>query len=161
MKYQNPLFTLLIFLFFCSSCASSKQKSWLKAHQTALREATGSNMSAEAKMDILLSRYTTLMDEGLRFVNPVKGVKYITKFQKQNENYIAQLASASGNWMNTLNTEQTLMLGLRTAQKPYVGQFINLLPRFKRKYEQYRMVAELTNKVTSGLGKIGSSVLKL
>jgi hypothetical protein len=161
MKLKTLFIAAILGLMLFTSCASAKQNAWLKAHKEAIAEATSGSSNAEAKLDVVLSRYTILMDEGLKFVNPVKGVKYIGKFQKQNEANISRIVGESSGWMNNLSTEQTVMLGLRVTKKPYIGQFIDLLPKFKRKYEQYRMVSELTGKVVGGLGKVGGLVLKL
>ena len=76
---MNRLIIFLSFygLFSLTSCASAKQNAWLKAHQTQLNNAAKSNLPAEEKMDVVLTTYAGLMEEGVRFVNPVKGVKYI------------------------------------------------------------------------------------
>ena len=166
---QNTLihmnrFIIIISLFSLlslTSCASAKQNSWLKTHQTNINRAAQSNGSSEEKMDVLLTQYAVLMDEGLKFVNPVKGVKYIQKFQKQNDVNISKIVGESGNWVTNLSTGEGVMFGLRVAQKPYLNRYIDLVPKFHRKYEQYRFVAGLTGKIVGGFGRIGGKVLSL
>lgn len=110
-------------------------------------------------MDILLTNYADLMEEGLRFVNPIKGAKHIQKYQNQNAEVIEKILGSSNTWMNGLNDQQTLMLGLRVVQKPYIKRFIDLVPKFQRKYEQYKFVADMTGKVAKGFGKVGGRLL--
>ncbi len=148
-------------LFSLTSCASMKQNGWLKNHQATLNRAAQSNIPAEDKMDILLTQYAVLMNEGLGFVNPVKGVKYIQKFQKQNDASISKIVGEGGNWVSNLSTGEGVMFGLKVAQKPYVRSYIDLVPKFHRKYEQYKFVMGMTSKVLGGFGKIGGKVLSL
>jgi hypothetical protein len=160
---RNRLFILIGFyaLISLTSCASAKQNAWLKAHQTELNRVAQSNVPSEEKMDVLLTQYAVLMDEGMQFVNPVKGVKYIQKFQKLNDPVITKIVGESGNWVSNLNTGEGLMLGLRVSKKPYINKYIDLVPKFHRKYEQYKFVANMTGKVVGGFGKLGGKILSL
>lgn len=155
------LFTALLGILTLTSCASMKQNAWLKEHQNQLLQAAASNASAEEKVEILMNNYADLMEEGLRFVNPVKGAKHIQKYQAQNSATIEKIVGSSSSWVNNLNDQQRIMLGLRVVQKPYIKRFIELAPKFQRKYEQYRFIANMTSKVASGFGKIGGKVLGL
>lgn len=157
---------LIIFLGFYSlltltSCASAKQNAWLKTHQTELNRISQSNIPPEEKMDVLMDTYAVLMEQGLQFVNPVKGVKYIQKFQNQNDVAIGKIVGESGNWVTNLNTTDGVMFGFRVTKKPYFNKYIDLVPKFHKKYEQYRMVANLTGKIVGGFGKIGGKLLTL
>jgi hypothetical protein len=156
-------FTLLLSTFLglisLTSCASIKQNAWLKDHQNQLVQAATSSVSAEEKVDVLMNNYADLMEEGLRFVNPLKGARHIQKYQSQNNATIEKILGDSNSWMNGLSDQQTLMLGLRVVQKPYIKRFIDLLPKFQRKYEQYRFVVDMTRKVGGGFGKIGGRLL--
>lgn len=160
---MNRFIILLSFysLISLTSCASAKQNAWLKAHQTELNRVTQSNIAPEEKMDVLMSTYAVLMAEGLQFVNPVKGVKYIEKFQKQNDVAITKIVGESGNWVSNLNTSEGVMFGFRVTKKPYFNKYIDLVPKFHRKYEQYKFVANMTGKIAGGFGKIGGKLLSL
>ncbi len=153
------LFSAFFGLFFLSSCASFKQNAWLKEHQTQLLQAAASNATGEEKMAVLMNNYADLMEEGLRFVNPLKGVKHVQKYQEQNAATIEKIVGDSNNWMNGLSDQQRIMMGLGIIQKPYIKRFIDLAPKFHRKYEQYRFIAEMTGKVAGGFGKIGGKLL--
>ncbi len=155
-KYVLHTLLLVSVLYVASSCASMKQNAWLASHQKALSEAANSKtMKPEEKADILMSHYAQMMDEGLKFVNPVKGAKFITKYQEQNQASIEKIVGESQSWVGNLNTLQSVDLGLRVAKKPYVGQYIDLVPKFRRKYNQYKFVMEMTGKVIGAFGKVG------
>lgn len=159
MKYLK-IFPLLLIssiaLFNLTSCASSKQNAWLAAHRNALSEAANSTtLKPEEKADIMMTHYAQMMEEGLKFVNPVKGVKFITKYQEQNQASIEKIAAQSNGWVSGLNTVQGIDLGLRVAKKPYIPQYIDLIPKFKKKYNQYKFVMDMTGKVVGAFGKIG------
>jgi hypothetical protein len=155
---RTLLFSFLTIVVF-SNCAGIKQNKWLSAHRTELARLANSNMPTEEKVDGMMTAYAQLMDEGLRFANPIKGVKYIEKFRTQNEGSIDKILAESNTWMNGVNTQEGIMLGIRVAQKPYIKTFIDLAPRFKRKYETYKFIAQMTGKVAGGFGKIGSKVI--
>ena len=159
MTRLTLLFSAFLGILTLTSCASIKQNAWLKEHQNQLMQAAASNASAEEKVEILMNNYADLMEEGLRFVNPVKGVKHIQKYQSQNNATIEKILSSSNSWVNGLGDQQKIMLGLRIAQKPYIRRFIDLAPKFQRKYEQYRFIADMTGKVAGGFGKIGGKLL--
>lgn len=159
MHRLTPLFVAFLGITFLTSCASMKQNAWLKDHHNQLVQAATGSASAEEKVDVLLTNYADLMDEGLRFVNPIKGAKHIQKYQQQNAETIEKILGSSNTWMNGLSDQQTLMLGLRVVQKPYIKRFVDLVPKFQRKYEQYKFVADMTGKVAKGFGKVGGKLL--
>ena len=95
------------------------------------------------------------------FVNPVKGVKYIKKYHTQNETAMNKIVTDSNNWINNMDDMQAVGLGIRVIQKPYIRSFIELVPKFKKKYETYKFILDMTGKVAGGFGKIGSKVIGL
>ncbi len=159
MKYLKISILFLvssIALFNLTSCASSKQNAWLAAHRNALSAAANSTtMKPEEKADILMTHYALMMEEGLKFVNPVKGVKFITQYQEQNQVSIDKIVAQSNGWVSGLNTVQGIDLGLRVAKKPYIPQYIDLVPKFKKKYNQYKFIMDMTGNVVGAFGKIG------
>jgi hypothetical protein len=160
MRHNTIFIALISLLFLLNSCASAKQKGWLSAHRNRLTESAESpTLSAEEKVDVLLTTYAVLMDEGLRFVNPAKGIRYIRHFHTQNEANIGKILAQSGTWMEQLDTRQSIGLGLRLIQKPYIGRFIDLYPKFKRKYETYKFIMDMSGKVAGAFGQVGRKVL--
>ena len=161
MKQFSSIFALLASLLFLQSCASAKQNAWLSTHRATLERLANSNIKPEEKADGMLTDYALLMDEGLQFVNPVKGVKYIKKYYTQNELSMNKIVGESNAWVNNLNDMQAIGLGVRVIQKPYIRSFIDLAPKFKKKYETYRFILDMTSKVAGGFGKIGSKAIGL
>lgn len=161
MKQFTWVFLLSTSLLCLQSCASAKENAWLKTHRASLERLASGNMKAEEKVDGLLTDYVVLMDEGLKFVNPVKGVKYIKKYYAQNEGSMNKIIGESNNWVNNLDDMQAVGLGIRVVKKPYIRSFIELVPKFKKKYETYRFILDMTGKVAGGFGKIGSKVIGL
>ena len=144
-----------------SGCAAWQQHKWLSSHRNTLKRLEASNLSAEQKLDGLVQNYVLLMQEGLRFVNPVKGAKYLQQYHDQNLGTIEKILQSTEKWQGSLNTVDAIALGVRTAKKPYIGQLVDLVPKFKQKYKQYAFIVKLTGKVTGGLGKIAGKALGL
>jgi hypothetical protein len=158
---KSTLFLLIISFLFFQNCASTKQKGWLKNHHSELEMAANSTQTAEEKMDILIGNYVKLMGEGLRFANPAKGVRYIQKYQKQNDSEIKKIVGSSQNWVENLNAVQKIGLATRIAGKPWLKDFVSMTPKFKKKYKQYQFITEMTGTVARGFGNIGGKVFSL
>lgn len=150
---MKKLLLLLAPLLFLNACASFKQNRWLSAHQQELSRLANSNLPAEQKLDGLIQDYVQFMQQDLKFVNPVKGVKYVQKYHDQNKDSMEKILRESGKWQGSLGTLDKVSLGVRTIQKPYIRDLIDLGPKFKRKYKQYAFVLDMTSKITSGLTK--------
>jgi hypothetical protein len=148
-------------LLLCTNCAGLKHKKWLSAHQQNLSELAKSDVGAEAKLDGLFSTYVQLMGEGMRFGNPVKGAKYIESFQKQNQSSIDLILKDAEKWRSGLNIEQGIALGLSVPKKSYAKDFMTLAPKFRRKYQQYKFIAEMTGKIGGGFGKVAGKLLSI
>ena len=129
---------------FLAACAGTKQTKWLASHHDALTAAAGSDLPAEKKLDILAENYVVMMDEALRFANPKKGVKYVQAYAKQNQVPIELILRDVQTWQQDMSDKELVAFGVKTALKPYFRQAVDLIPRFKRKYDQYALVARLT-----------------
>jgi len=150
-----PILLLLTF----SNCATFKQNRWLTAHQKELSRLAGSKLSAEQKLDGLIQDYVRFLQEDLKFVDPVKGLKFVKKYHDQNRVSMEQILRESEKWQGNLGTLDNVALGVRTLQKPYIRNLIDLGPKFKRKYKQYAFALELSNKITGGLTKFSGKDL--
>ena len=156
----------LVFLFFLpglvltqSGCAIWKQNRWLADHNKNLKQLAESNLPAEQKLDGLVKDYIQFMDQGLNFVNPANSAKFVKKYHEQNERYIDRILGDTQKWQGKLNTLEKVELGVRTAQKPYLKQFIDLAPKFKKKYNQYAFIVKLTAKISGGLTGLAGKAL--
>lgn len=151
MRKILPFLLLCALVFSTSSCASWKQNRWLSAHQKELKRLADSNLSPEQKLDGLVQDYVKFMTEDLKFIDPVKGVKYVKKYHDQNRSSMDKILKSSDQWQGKLSTLDKISLGVRTVQKPYVKDLIDLAPKFKRKYKQYAFALELAAKIGGGL----------
>lgn len=156
-----------IALFIClaglllteSGCAAWKQNGWLANHNKTLKRLAESNIPPEQKLDGLVQDYVQFMNEDLKFLNPVKGVKFVQKYHDQNQRYIDQILNDTQKWQGNLNTVEKVELGLRVTKKPYIKEVVDLVPKFKKKYKQYAFIVNLTSKVVGGLtGILGKTL---
>ena len=152
MKKLLLLIAPLCLLLF-ANCASWKQNRWLSAHHKELSRLANSKLPAEQKLDGLVQDYVRFMQEDLKFVDPLKGVKYVKKYHDQNRASMEKILRESEKWQSGLGTIDKVSLGVRTVQKPYIRDLIDLGPKFKRKYKQYAFALELASKITGGLTK--------
>ena len=158
--YRNVAFaTLLLILFAPTGCASWQQKRWLNEHHQNLQRFATGNLSAEQKLDGLIADYVLFMKEDLKFVNPVKGVKYVKRYHDQNNAAMEKILQESEHWQSKLNTLDKVSLGVRVVQKPYLKDLIDLAPKFRQKYKQYAFAVQLTSKITGGLSRFAGKAL--
>ena len=134
-----------------SGCASWKQNRWLADHTRTLKRLAESNLPPEQKLDGMVQDYVQFMNEDLKFLNPVNGVKFVQKYHSQNEPYIDKIMNDSQKWQGSLNALEKVELGVRVAKKPYIKDVVDLVPKFKKKYKQYAFIVNLTRKVVGGL----------
>lgn len=159
MKKILSILLLGSILFAGSGCAALQQNRWLTAHKNELNRVASSNLTAEQKLDGLVQDYVKFMQEDLKFVDPVKGIKYVKKYHDQNRAAMEKILQSSEKWQGSLGTLDKISLGVRTIQKPYVRSLIDLLPKFKRKYKQYATAMELASKIGGGLTKFAGKDL--
>lgn len=154
MKKLLLVFAPFCLMFLVSNCASFKQNRWLSAHQKELNRLANSKLPVEQKLDGLVQDYVQFMTEDLKFVNPVKGVKYVKKYHDQNRASMEKILRESEKWQGSLSTMDKIGLGVRTVQKPYIGSLIDMGPKFKRKYKQYAFAVEMGSKISGALTKL-------
>lgn len=153
MKKLLFFFSPICLAICFANCASFKQNRWLAAHQKELSRLANSNLPAEEKLDGLVQDYVKFMNEDLKFIDPVKGVKYVKKYHDQNRVAMEKILRESEKWQKDLDGIEKLALAVRTVKKPYIRDLIDLGPKFKRKYKQYAFALELGSKITGGLTK--------
>ncbi|MEO6036839.1 MAG: hypothetical protein ABIQ93_00410 [Saprospiraceae bacterium] len=155
------LAALLLLMLAPSGCASWQQKSWLNEHQQNLQRIANSTSSAEQKLDGLIADYVLFMKEDLKFVNPLKGVKYVKKYHDQNEAAMEKILRESEQWQSKLGTLDKVSLGIRVVQKPYLKDLVDLAPKFRQKYKQYAFAVKLATRITGGLTRFAGKELGL
>lgn len=161
---QSYRTTLLLFIGLVTisitfqSCGNyTKQLAW---HESELARAANTDMPANQKLDILLNSFVSLANESLRPINPKKGIKYIQKYNTTNQKNIDKILADVNTWHQNMNELQTLAAGVNVARKPYTKQFIELVPKFRKKYRQYKTAINLTNKITGGMKGFGGKLLE-
>jgi hypothetical protein len=142
-----------------TGCASWQQNRWLARHRENLQRIANSNLSAEAKLDGLVADYVQFMKEDLKFINPVKGVKYVQKYHDQNEASMEKILREAERWQSGLNLLDKGSLALRITKKPYLNDMLDLVPKFQRKYKQYAFALKLASKITGGLSGLAGKLL--
>lgn len=142
-----------------TGCAVWKQNRWLAEHNKTLKRLAESNIPAEQKLDGLVQDYVKFMDQGLNFINPANSYKFVKKYHDQNDRYIDKILNDTQKWQSKLSVTEKVEVGLRTTQKPYLKDFIDLAPKFKKKYNQYAFIVKLTSKVVGGLTGLAGKAL--
>ena len=143
------------------SCGTSRQAARLDNHKSELALLAESNKSPEEKLDVMMSNFTSMMHESLDILNPKKGVAYVKEYGVQNEKAIRSIMDQVGVIPEQLNTLQMIEFALSLTSKPYMSDFLELLPRFQRRYNQIAFVLGLTGKLKDGLLNLGLKSLGL
>ncbi len=133
-------FTILILLLavvpFQTSCTGAKLTRMLNQHQQALSLAATGNATPEEKLDLLAQTFVSVLGESIRYTNPKKTVKHVTKFSNQNEQSINKITKDLSKWMSGLSGGEKLMLVGKMAKKPYAGELLRIIPKFERKVKR-------------------------
>lgn len=157
---KNILLVLLAgLLLLHTGCAIWKQNRWLAEHHQTLKRLAEGNLPAEQKMDGLAQSYVKFMDQSLNFVNPANSAKFVKKYHDQNERYIDKILSDTQKWQGQMNAVEKVGLGLRMTQKSYLNAFIDLVPKFKKRYNQYAFIIKMTSKISGGLAGLAGKAL--
>ena len=107
-----------------------------------------------------MNSFVTMTEESLKPINPKKGIKYIQKYNSTNKQNIDKILSDVNKWNQSMGEIETLAAGVSLVRKPYTKKAIELIPKFKRKYKQYKIAMNLANSVTGGLKGFGGKLLK-
>ncbi len=102
-----------------------------------------------------------MMHESLDIINPKRGVAFVKLYGQQNEKAIRAIMDEVSIIPEQLGTLQMIEFALSMTSKPYMRDFMNLLPRFQRKYNQITFVLGLTGKLKDGLLNLGLKSLGL
>ena len=151
-------FVLTPILFTSCNAAFNRRLAW---HETELAKAANSKtMKPQEKLDVLMTSFVKMADETLKPINPKKGVKFVKKYSETNEANINKILKEVESWQKGMNDMQRIGAGVSLARKPYAKQVIDLYPKFRRNYKQYKFAMKMTDSLTGGLGKLGGNILK-
>jgi len=156
-SFKYLLLTAL--LLSLNGCASMQQNKWLKAHRSNFVQLKAPSLSTEQRLDGLLSDYVIFLKEDLKFVNPVKGIKYVKKYHDQNLASMDKILAEAASWQSKMNAVDRVAYGARVTKKPYIKDLIDLAPKFKRKYKQYAFATKMAVKLAGGITGLVGNVL--
>lgn len=105
--------------------------------------ASNPNMSPEEKLDVLARSSVLMMKEALAILNPQKGLEYVEKYSDETGAAYEKILTEATVWQSGQNTIQKIAFGLALTQKDYTSDFLDLLPKFKRKYNQVKFLYKL------------------
>ena len=146
----------LIVLFTVSSCASSRQSKWLESHKSSLSQTALSGLSTDEKVDVMMESYALMMHQSLDFVNPKKGIAFAEKYNEDNKDVIMSILEEANKNYATLSKTQKVAKGISLMSKSYAKDFVDLFPRFKRKYNLLNKVTDVNEKIKEAiLSKLG------
>lgn len=151
-------FTVYIFLsiFLLSSCATSKQSTWLSDHNNALAKTKLSGVTSEEKLDILMTSYAEMMHQSLDFLNPKKGIAFAEKYNDQHKDLIIDILEGVNEDYSSLSKSQKIARGMGMMGKPYAKDFVELFPRFQKKYKFLNSITDVNKRIKEAvLEKLG------
>ncbi len=161
MRLIFSLSIVSLIIFSLSSCGASRQAKQLAYHNELLNRIANSDLPADKKLDALGQSFTNMMGESLKILNPKKGVAYVKKYDQQNsaaiDKIIAQVSKSQGG----MGTLEKIGFGAKVIQMPWTKDLVDLVPKFKRKFNQIKFIMGLTNKVSGGLLKLGGKAIGL
>lgn len=160
-SFSTSLCYLFLGLIVASSCGASRQASRLATHKSQLTLLAESDKAPEEKLDVMMSNFTEMMHQSLDILNPKKGVAYVKRYGQENEKAIKMIMDEVGTIPEQKSTLQMIEFALSLTNKPYMGDFMDLLPRFQRRYNQISFVLGLTGKLKDGLLNLGLKSLGL
>lgn len=146
----------LLSFFLISSCATSKQNNWLSEHNNSLAKAKLPSVSSEEKLDILMTSYAEMMHQSLDFLNPKKGIAFAEKYNDQHKDLIIDILEGVNDDYSSLSKSQKIARGIGMMGKPYAKDFVELFPRFQKKYKFLNSITDVNKRIKEAvLEKLG------
>ena len=147
---------IILSLSLLTACATSKEKSWLGDHSNALAKAKLTTTSSEKKLDILMTSYAEMMHQSLDFLNPKKGIAFAEKYNAQHKDLIIDILEGVNADFNSMSKSQKIARGLGLVGKPYASDFVELFPRFQKKYKFLNSITDVNQRIKEAvLEKLG------
>ena len=142
---------LLIVLTQISCITQKKQNALLDGYRTELTSALGNKINTEQKVDILGESLVSMMSQSLEFKSTVKAGKFVKKFGEQNADIIQQVMNEV---QNSVSDDPMSQMGfaMNLMKKPYVGELMELIPQFEKKFKRIAWVAKMTGRLAKPLG---------
>lgn len=131
LKYNFVILVLLGFLL--TSCASTRMMQQQNYYDRALKELVKADMDIEEKVDQTALILNQVMQESMDYVSNKKTTKHINTFTKRNRNTLNAILDQVEDHMRTLGPLQQLAFTARIIRKPYMKNFVELVPKVEKK----------------------------
>lgn len=131
LKYNFVILVLLGFLL--TSCASTRMMQQQNYYDRALKELVKADMDIEEKVDQTALILNQVMQESMDYVSNKKTTKHINTFTKRNRNTLNAILDQVEDNMRTLGPLQQLAFTARIIRKPYMKNFVELVPKVEKK----------------------------
>ncbi|MFK7923029.1 MAG: hypothetical protein AB8H47_13785 [Bacteroidia bacterium] len=119
-------------LILMSGCTAGKQ---LRVHRTELDRLANVEVDPQKKFDGFATVIATALDEATNFESPVRTVRYLQRFSKQNQDEIVLLTDQLEEYMQSLNSAKRMAMVGRALTKPYGRKLARLIPKVTKLME--------------------------
>lgn len=124
---------LVLLGFLLTSCASTRMMQQQNYYDRALKELVKADMDIEEKVDQTALILNQVMQESMDYVSNKKTTKHINTFTKRNRNTLNAILDQVEDNMRTLGPLQQLAFTARIIRKPYMKNFVELVPKVEKK----------------------------
>lgn len=113
-----------------SGCALSRQ---LSEHRREMKRIAYSDLNKKQRFDDFMVLMVGVLREANQMNSPLKTVKYVDKFTKQNEAELKVVTTELTDWIGQMKVTEGIAFGARTLQKPYSRELSRLIPDIQQK----------------------------
>jgi len=125
-------------------------------HDETLSKAKLNGISSDDKLDILMTSYALMMHQSLDFLNPKKGIAFAEHYIEQHKGLIIDILEDVNSNYSTLSKSQKIAKGIGLMGKPYAKDFVDLFPRFQKKYKFLNSITDVNRRIKEAvLEKLG------
>lgn len=146
---------ILIIFALLTAVSCTNYAKLLSAEKSELARVAKSNLPPQQKLDALLGSAARVMDAALQPIDPTKGGKLIDQYYRENEASMEAIARAVGRDFEKMNLLDQGVFVVEALKSPNAKKFVDLYPKFKKKYKQVAAVAKFTGFFGRSLGKLG------
>ncbi|MDX2133192.1 MAG: hypothetical protein SFV52_00295 [Saprospiraceae bacterium] len=146
---------VLLFFLLASLTACSNYSKLLSNERAELSRVAQSKLPPQQKLDALLGSAVRVMDAALQPIDPTKGGKLVEQYYRENEASMEAIARSVGGDFKKMNLLDQGAFAVEMLQSPNAKKFVDLYPRFKKKYNQVQAVAKFTGFFGRSLGGLG------
>jgi len=103
-----------------------------------------------------MTSYAEMMHQSLDFLNPKKGIAFAEKYNDQHKDLIIDILEGVNDDYSLLSKSQKIARGIGMMGKPYAKDFVELFPRFQKKYKFLNSITDVNKRIKEAvLEKLG------